>query len=918
MPTTPSRLTIWLTVLVIANSVYLYVQDAASLFYIANVVGHLILGVAAGVVWFRAGGRRKPDEGRNWPGLVTTIGAVFVLVTGLLLVKTGNLIPNRPVLYTHIGAAIFASAAALFWLWGSKPLARPILSACGILAALAVLIVPRLPGPAADRISNPVLPPATMAEEAMGGETGPFFPSAIATKSGELIPEGFFLESASCGRSGCHGDVTAQWDASAHHLSSFNNQWYRKSIEYMQDVAGVQRPQWCAGCHDHALLLSGQMAQPVADFVDTPAAQAGLACVSCHAIREVNSTMGNADFVIEFPPLHDLATSENPVIQKVHDLLLNLDPAPHRETFLRPFMREQPAEFCASCHKVHLDEPVNDYRWLRGFNTYDNWQASGVSGQGARSFYEPADPKNCVSCHMPAVASHDAAAKGGFVRAHNFPAANTALPTASGDLDQLAAVEGFLKSNQIRIDIFAAGEPSEIENEEVDRVNAMGELATTFAVGQEAAEDVGGGGLTRAARKVRAPLSDGDAVLQRGREVRLDVVVRTLGLGHFFPSGTVDAQESWIEFKAVDDGGQVLLWSGSRDEAGRVEPAAHFYRNFMVDAHGNPIDKRNAFASRAVVYVNLIPPGAADVAHYKLVVPENVTGSVTVTAKLHYRKFTWEYTHFSFRGKTDDLGPAPTVGYDDRAWTLADQVLEVTGGLDEVPDVPVVTMAEHSLRLAVAGNSTQLAEPVSTEGDRERWNDYGISLLLEGDLKSAEQAFRKVNALDPSYADGWVNLARVFVAEGDMEPAAAALAEALAVRPGFHKALYFRGLYWKSMGEYAQARADLEQVLEDFPRDRVVLNQLGRVNYLDSRLSDAVQAFEGVLSIDPEDLMAHYNLMLVHRALGNVERAKAHEVRYLRFKADESQQALARDYRATDPFVNNEALPIHEHGSRPF
>jgi hypothetical protein len=29
--------------------------------------------------------------------------------------------------------------------------------------------------------------------------------------------------------------------------------------------------------------------------------------------------------------------------------------------------------------------PVNDYRWFRGFNDYDAWQASGVSGEGARS-----------------------------------------------------------------------------------------------------------------------------------------------------------------------------------------------------------------------------------------------------------------------------------------------------------------------------------------------------------------------------------------------------------------------------------------------------------------------------------------------------------------------------------------------------
>ncbi len=43
--------------------------------------------------------------------------------------------------------------------------------------------------------------------------------------------------------------------------------------------------------------------------------------------------------------------------------------------------------------------------------------------------------------------------------------------------------------------------------------------------------------------------------------------------------------------------------------------------------------------------------------------------------------------------------------------------------------------------------------------DRERWNDWGIGLLLQGDLKGAEYAFRKVTEAEPGYADGWLNLA---------------------------------------------------------------------------------------------------------------------------------------------------------------
>ena len=136
--------------------------------------------------------------------------------------------------------------------------------------------------------------------------------------------------------------------------------------------------------------FNGMMDTPAREILDRPEAHVGLTCTSCHSIVAVNSSMGNGDFVIEYPPLHDLATSENFFLQNMHDFVVHLDPGPHRQTFLKPFFRAQTAEFCSSCHKVHLDVPVNDYRWFRGFNEYDGWQSSGVSGQGARSFLLPA------------------------------------------------------------------------------------------------------------------------------------------------------------------------------------------------------------------------------------------------------------------------------------------------------------------------------------------------------------------------------------------------------------------------------------------------------------------------------------------------------------------------------------------------
>jgi tetratricopeptide (TPR) repeat protein len=95
----------------------------------------------------------------------------------------------------------------------------------------------------------------------------------------------------------------------------------------------------------------------------------------------------------------------------------------------------------------------------------------------------------------------------------------------------------------------------------------------------------------------------------------------------------------------------------------------------------------------------------------------------------------------------------------------------------------------------------------------------------------------------------------------------------------------------------------------------VVRNELGRVLFLEKRYADAVTQFEQTLSIDPEDLQAHYNLMLCYNGLGNDAKANAHKARYLRFKADEAAQAITGPYRQAHAEDNNERQAIHEHVS---
>ena len=912
---------LWAGGVLVANSAYLFFSGAPNLLYVTNVLVHVVLGLVV-LVGFLAWWWSQRSDRR------IAVGGIPLLLSagcGIWLMWAGNLTAHRHWLWAHIVLAVIGVVALLMVSLGSRRTLWWRGATLVVAAALTLGAVgtwwPAKPSASVRTRQQAV---SSMEEESMGGAAGPFFPSAVHTGNGELIDSEVFLGSEECGRPGCHPELVAQWRSSAHHFSSFNNQWYRKSIEYMQEVVGVQGSKWCGGCHDPALLLTGMMDQPIAQVVDTPEARAGLSCTTCHLISEVRSTMGQGDFVLSVPPMHALAASDNPVIKWLHDTVVRLDPEPHRRTFMKPFFSgEDSAALCATCHKVHLDVPVNGYRWVRGFNSYDNWQASGVSGFGARSFYYPDKPQVCVDCHMPEVLSDDPAGSSGMVRSHRFPGANTALPVANRDQEQLAVVEGFLRARQVTVDIFALVE-SQVATAAGGLELEGPQMSTGFAVGEEQGIAVGRvGGVTVGQETVLAPVNRIPIRMPRGGSVRVDVVVRTRGVGHFFPGGTVDAFDVWLELKATDETGRVVFWSGRADEAAPVEPGAPFFRTVMVDAHGNPIDKRNAFANRAMVYAKLIPPGAAEVVRFRLDVPPDCGQELTLEAKLNYRKFSWFYNQWAYAGEPDPTqelaDPAYGVGFDDRRFVFSGDTSEVSGQLQEVPTLPIVVMARDSVTVEVAdgdrpsaGDRRQLAQ------DRERWNDYGIGLLRQGDLRGAMRAFRRVTELDPDWVDGWVNCGRVAVAEGDLDTAEEVLSRALEIAPTLARASYFAGLVDLELGEYDAALDHLLVAAAQYPADRVVRNTVARVYFLQRQFERAIAELEAVLAIDPEDLTAHYNSMLAHRGAGGLVASDHHRKLFERFKADESSQQLTRDYLAEHPHDNNRRQAIFEHRSLPL
>ncbi len=914
-----------LFLILLVNTGYIAAFASPTVFYMTNVLGHVVLGaVLAIALLFNL---RRSTLLRTAPVALGFLLAAFVL--GAILTYAGNVRANSWILWSHVAAAALGVAALTPFVWkkatqqggGWLSFRKGFKFALIVLVALPILghgykrLFPNLN----NRIVNPASPPLNMEGEG-GGPGSPFFPASAQTNVGGIIPSNFFMDSESCAP--CHKKIYDEWNASSHHFGSFNNQFYRKAIEYMQDTQGSPRgSKWCAGCHDHAVFFNGRFDKPINTQIDTPEAHAGLACTSCHAIVRVDSTMGNNGFTIEYPPLHRLMTSNNKAVRGLVDFMTYLNPEPHRETFLKPFMVEQSSEFCSTCHKVHLDIPVNNYRWFRGFNDYDNWQASGF-GEGARSFYYPPKGQTCTDCHMPLEPSKEAGNRDGQIHSHRFPAANTALANANKDADQLAIEQKFLTSGFISVDIFAA---SPVENAAPQaamvRRSATGpRLSSGSAVGEEAEQQ--GDTFIREVGKVAAPLDRAQPKFAPGSTTRVDVVVRTRKIGHFFPGGTLDSFDIWLELQAVDATGRTIFWSGQVQDNGKgpVEPGAHFYKAYQLDGDGNEINKRNAWQARSVLYVHAIQPGAADTVHYLLNIPKDAKGPIHIIAKLNHRKFSWYYTQFAYAGKPkpgqeskiDIVHNAAEYSFD-KANIPANVSGEVKGEIPVTP-ITVLAQAESSIDLTNNAPETQWRQ-VTDKKTRERWNDWGIGLLLQGDVKGAEYAFTKVTEAEPGSADGWLNVARALIQEGETERAKPFIQKSLAVNPDLGRTYYFRALIEKADGDYDAALKDLAIVDTKYPRDRVVWNQVARLQFLKRNYKDSIAALNKVAAIDPEDLQMHYTAMLAYRGMGDIASAEREQKLFQRFKADESAQAITAKQRMVSPEDNNERQSIHDHES---
>ncbi len=483
-----------------------------------------------------------------------------------------------------------------------------------------------------------------------GGDR-PFAPSLAKTTTGGAFDSRSLAGSESCGTSGCHEEITAEWAVSAHRYAAMDVAFQRVQ-EVMAEQNGAESTRYCGGCHDPISLFSGTKNIFTEDLTNLAGFQEGVSCISCHSIEETD-VQGNANYVIRQPARYMFELRDGKLARFTRDFLIRAYPRHHVESLQHKLFKSP--EFCAACHKQFIDEEINQVGWVQLQNQYDNWRKS--------RWNEPGDPTKtveCRECHMPLQDSRD-------------PASGDDLDYNRTTKDKKHRSHRFLAANQympLVLDLPGAKEHAELTEKWLRGEIAIPEIAHKWQHGPAVPIEI------------VAP-----EVVRPGESIRLQVIATNNKVGHDFPTGPLDIIQAWVEVQVKDETGKVVFTSGTRDARNFIEPGSFIFKAEPVDQYGNLIDRHNLWEMVGVRYRRSLFPGFADRAEFAFICPASVvapadsaatkldtkvdfaaprgSGAVlTVEARLMYRKVDQFLLNFLF-GEEAGLTSAVTVMSED-------------------------------------------------------------------------------------------------------------------------------------------------------------------------------------------------------------------------------------------------------------
>ena len=433
------------------------------------------------------------------------------------------------------------------------------------------------------------------------GKDKPSAPGNASVEGNDFIQPGAFPKAAYCAH--CHQQAYSQW-RQALHSNSFRTPFYRTSVNILPRTAGIEFTRHCDSCHNPIGVLGGAMTQN--SRVNREFDEDGLTCTTCHSIQQVKSTEGNGGFVMGVPAVMVDENGKRIPGEVPYEEILKY-PKRHSQAVMKDLYRTP--EFCAACHKANLPNQLNDYKFIRAFTAFDEWQNSKFSKRNPLTFYS-ADFTTCQKCHMMRVPAleppQEYGAKQGTFASHRWLAGNTAVPFYYGFDEQLQKTVEFLQSGMyLNVDLFAIKK--------------------------------------RGGDEMIAPLGSTPFQLAASDTVQTMVVIQNKNIGHSLIPEVRDLYEAWLEFTVKDGDETEIYHSGFLKPDGMIDERAHSFTNRPVNVDGDFVDNHKVWTIHSVAYDNTVQAGRSVLVRYEFRIPSNAKGPLTVTARVNYRHLRQSY-----------------------------------------------------------------------------------------------------------------------------------------------------------------------------------------------------------------------------------------------------------------------------------
>ena len=362
------------------------------------------------------------------------------------------------------------------------------------------------------------------------------------------------------------------------------------------------------------------------------------------------------------------------------------------------------------------------------------------------------------------------------------------------------------------------------------------------------------------------------------------VVIQNKNIGHSLIPEVRDLYEAWVEFDVKDASGNDIYHSGFLKPDGSLDERAHSFTNRPVDKNGEFVDNHQVQIIHSVAYDNTIQSGRSTIVRYQFHIPSDVKGPVTLTAKVNYRHLRQSYLN-NVLGK-------------------------------DHPAYPVVQLAARSRTLNIGENQPDKPNP-NDNPDWMRWNNLGIGYLDALQYSDAVQAFEKVVKLRPNYVDAYTNIAVTEIPWEKYGSAWDSIEKALSLSPHNARALYYAALLERRASHPKEELNDLLEVVSQYPQSRDARRDLGITYYRQGNYHEAIEQFEALQAIDPDDLAAHYNLSILYHRMGMIKQAKEQQALFVTEKINSNARTYSLGYLRMHPEISNESIPWHLHTDLP-